>query len=431
MEIDEQTRRSIKEISAIIGKRKGTFGEVFLGFAFSKNERNELRVCFGLVKFLRKGETPVQEVTYDYGDFVLCRKSAGIQKALKLVRSICENQILKLDGWPEIPLKVRLGPIRFVQSRGRYGCVSSEWPMFYTFAGIDDSMRRKIPQDSLSKLRLPLFPSGMEAINTFFELNIPEDWHRVESNVHLLLPDYRARIKNLRLAGNRVTVEVETKEASQKDVLVKFYCKRENRSYTSEDLPLEDGCASYVTDDEPVQVEAHILSAVDGDSIDRRRFDYRYPSRDEGLIIEETEAWLLGTISKGENANVEFKRELDKANPGEFLETVVAFANTGGGIIFLGVDDNCRITGFKENVDARIVDLIAEYCDPSIEVQIDSEVLVQGIPITLVKVPEGANKPYTLKDRGIFVRRGSSDRQIKRTELDDMYTEKQSLSPYM
>jgi ATP-dependent DNA helicase RecG len=132
-------------------------------------------------------------------------------------------------------------------------------------------------------------------------------------------------------------------------------------------------------------------------------------------------------IDKGENVNVEFKKELSSE---EFLETVVAFANTSGGIIFLGVDDNCRIKGFKEDVKAKIIDLIADHCDPPIGVQIDSGVLIQGTPITLVKVPEGTNKPYTLKDRGIFVRRGSSDRQIKRTELDDIYDKKRSFSLY-
>ena len=114
----------------------------------------------------------------------------------------------------------------------------------------------------------------------------------------------------------------------------------------------------------------------------------------------------------------------------KFLKTVVAFANTNGGTIFLGVDDDCQITGFKEDAKAKIEDLIADNCDPPIEVQIDADVLVQGKPITLVKVPEGKNKPYTLKDRGILVRRGTSNRQIRRTELDDIYHEERSSSPY-
>jgi hypothetical protein len=427
MAMDERTRRSLEKIFETIEKRMETFGKVLVGLAFSRDYKNELRVCFGQVNFLGK-EVPSEETTYDYGDFVLTKKTIEVQDAINLLRSIFESQILKFGGWPEIPLKVSLSEMRFIPSRSQYGYVSSEWPMLYAYGMIDDSTRGNIHQDSLSKLGLPLFPSGIEAINVFLELRVPKDWYTLDYRIELRVPDYRARIKSLRLAGNRVTVEVDTKETAQTNVLGKFYCKSENKSYTSGDLPLEDGRVNYITGDEPIQLEAHILSATEDESIDQRKFDYRYPSREEGIIIENIEAQLLDIIDKGENINVEFKRELDS---NEFLETVVAFANTSGGTIFLGVDDNCRIKGFKEDAKAKIVDLIADHCDPSIELQIDSEVVLgQGIPITLVKVPEGTNKPYTLKDRGIFVRRGSSDRQIKRTELDDIYAKKQSVSIY-
>jgi ATP-dependent DNA helicase RecG len=427
MTMDERTRRNLEKIFETIEKRKGTFGKALVGFAFSRDSKDELKVSFGLVNFLGKGEASFKEETYDYGDFILTKRLVEVQDAINLLQSIFENQVLKLAGWPEIPLKVHLTETRFIPSRSSYGYISCEWPMLYAYSSIGDDIRGNIPSDSMSKLGLPLFPSGVEAINVFFVLRLPKDWYSLESRIELLVPDYSARIKNLRLAGNRVTIDVETKEVTPADVLTKFYCKGENKSYASDDLRLEGGQASFVADEEPFQVEAHIVSALDGEAIDKKRFDYRYPSREEGIIKENIEAQLLDMIDKGENVNVEFKKELGNE---EFLETVVAFANTSGGIIFLGVDDNCRIKGFKEDVKAKIVDLIADRCDPSIEVQIDSGVLVQGTPITLVKVPESTNKPYTLKDRGIFVRRGSSDRQIKRSELDDIYAKKQPVSLY-
>lgn len=425
MTMDERTSRRLDEMFNVIQKRNETFGSVLVGLAFSKDEKDELRVCFGTVKFLEKGETPPRVTTYDYGDFVLTKKSVSVSRAIVFIRSIFENQLLKFNGWPEIPLKIYLSEQRFIQSSGRYGYVLSAWPMLYSYCRIDDKNRGKIPQDSLSKLGLPLFPNGVEALSAFLELSIPEDWYTLENRIEFRVPDYRARIKNLRLGGKRATVEVETNKIAHTDVRAKFFCKTENRSFTSEDLPLKDGRASYATDDEPFQIEAHILSAIDGESIDRRGFDYRYPSRDEGIIIENIEAQLLDVISKGENVNVEFKRELSRDR---FLETIVAFANTNGGTIFIGVDDNCQIAGFKQDVSTKIRDFITEYCDPPIEVQIDSQVLMRGTPITLVKVPEGTNKPYTLKNRGIFARRGASNKQMKRTELDEIYDAKRKES---
>ena len=58
MAMDEQTRRKLEEMFKIIEKRKETFGKVFVGLAFSKNDKNELKVCFGLMNFLGKGEAP-------------------------------------------------------------------------------------------------------------------------------------------------------------------------------------------------------------------------------------------------------------------------------------------------------------------------------------------------------------------------------------
>lgn len=431
MAMDQETRRRLEDMFNIIEKRKKTFGKVLLGLAFSRNEKSELRVCFGLVKFLGKGEAPPKEATYDYGNFILTKKPVEVSKGLKLISSIFENGVLKFSGWPEVPLKLRLSQMYFIESRSRYGYISSTWPMMYAYSEIDGSVQGKIPHDSLSRTKLPLFPDGNEAINIFFELNLPEDWHTPYKRIEFFMPDYRAMIKNLRLAGNKITIDVETKEIVETDLLAKFYCRTKGKSYTSADLPLEQGHATYFMDNEPIQVEAHILSAIEGESIDRKKFDYRYPSRQEGVMIENVEGHLLNVINKGENVNVEFKRAFDKERARiRFLRTVVAFANTKGGTIFIGVDDDCRIIGFREDAKARTEDLIADNCDPPIEVQIDSELIVQGKPITLVKVPEGKNKPYTLKDRGIFVRRGSSNRQMKRTELDDIYAERQSSSPY-
>jgi hypothetical protein len=250
-------------------------------------------------------------------------------------------------------------------------------------------------------------------------------WGNLSHNFEIRVPDFRARIKSLRLAGNRVTLEIETKESPESDLRAKFYCKNEENTYMSDDLPIEKGIATFVTEKEPTMVEAHVLSIIDGETIDRRSFDYKYPSREGGIVIENSTTQLLDVINKGENENVEFKVVLDAKHDKEFLETVVAFANTSGGTIFIGVSDNCKVIGFGENVKAKIEDLIDGNCEPSIHVQVNQTNVQGNLPITIVEVPEGKNKPYILANTGIFVRRGSSDRQIKRTELDDIITKRE------
>jgi predicted HTH transcriptional regulator len=61
---------------------------------------------------------------------------------------------------------------------------------------------------------------------------------------------------------------------------------------------------------------------------------------------------------------------------------------------------------------AKIVDLISDHCDPSIEVHVDS-LSVNDIPIILVKVAEGTNRPY----RYCPLNRDGSQRRVMRKQL--------------
>ena len=405
-----------------IEKRKPTFGKAVVCVALVQNEQNNWMVGYGLITFLGKGDPLENDQKLDYGNFVLIKKSVDISEAVSLLRSVFEKQILKLDDYPDIPIKVPIYRPNSIPSQGQHA--SNQWPMLFTSSSIDSNTTRQLSYDALSKLGLPLFPNGTEAVINFFGMKRLSSWQNISPNFEVNVPDFRARIRNLRLAGNRATIEVETRELSESDLRAKFYCKTEDRAYISDDLPFEKGRATFVAEKEPFIVEAHILSTIDGDNIDRRNFDYRYPSKEGGVIIENSEIQLLDMINKGESETVEFKVTLDPKNAKEFLESVVAFANTRGGTIFLGVDDNCRIRDFREDAQARIVDLIHGNCDPPVEVQVRQATLAGEHQITIVEVSEGQNKPYSLNNKGIFIRSGSSDRQIKRTELDDIYDKK-------
>jgi hypothetical protein len=409
--------RVVKFLNAI-EKRNATYGQAVICFAFVKDDAGNLKISYGLVSFLGRTDSKKEDRKYDYGNFILVKKFVTVSEALSLLRSVFVQQILKLDEFPEIPIKAPLYGFDSIPSGGHHA--SDQWPSLFVSQNIASENAGQLPSNPLSKVGLPLYPNGTEAIVSFMGLKRFSDWGNISNNFEVRAPDFRARIKNLRLAGNRVTLEVETNESPESDLRVKFYCRNEDNSYLSDDLLLEKGHATFVVEKEPYLVEAHVLSAIDGDTVDRRSFNYRYPSQKEDVVIENSKNQLLDVISKGENETVEFKAILDAKHDKEFLETVVAFANTKGGTIFLGVSDNCRVTGFGEDVKAKIEDLIDGNCEPSIKVQVSQTTIQGDHPITIVEVPEGENKPYILINAGIYVRRGGSDRQIKRTELDDV-----------
>lgn len=400
-----------------------------LGLALSRNERNELKVSFGIINFLSSDEIPGDDQKYDYGNFIVIKNFLEVESIITILRSIIEKQVLPLAD-QELPLKISISPPHFYPSSSRFN--SEQWPFIFISSSIDSSTTQHISYDSLSKLGLPLFPNGNEAIVKLLGIDPPYSNSReFNTQFEIRIPDFRGRIKSLRLTGNKITVEAQTKVISVSDLRVKLYCRTEDDSvFTSEDISLQDNQASFVTGKEPSIIEAHILSAVDGESLDWISIDYRYPSRQEGVVIENNEAQLLDIIRKGENETVEFKQELDdKIHSKEFLETVVAFANSKGGRIFMGVSDNCNIVGFREDSKAKISDLIDGNCEPSIKAQVQ-EVKLGNLPITIVEVPEGENKPYLLNNKGVFVRRGSSDRQAKRSELDEIYMHRGSTIGY-
>jgi ATP-dependent DNA helicase RecG len=122
-------------------------------------------------------------------------------------------------------------------------------------------------------------------------------------------------------------------------------------------------------------------------------------------------AQLHSIIAKGEGQLVEFKRKFTDG----IAKGMVAFANSSGGQILIGVDDDHSIVPvFDSNaLRAQIRDL-ADNCDPPISFDL---AIVVGVCV--VYVYEGTQKPYSCKD-GYYRRNGASSRKMKRDELIQM-----------
>ena len=75
-------------------------------------------------------------------------------------------------------------------------------------------------------------------------------------------------------------------------------------------------------------------------------------------------------ITEGEGFELEFKRKI--SSPLKIAKTISAFANTRGGIILFGVDDDGSIVGVEsEKTELDLIDEAAElFCEPLISVNI-------------------------------------------------------------
>ena len=110
-------------------------------------------------------------------------------------------------------------------------------------------------------------------------------------------------------------------------------------------------------------------------------------------------------LQEGEGQYIEFKEKLGL----DFSKEIVAFANSSGGKIFLGVTDNSEVKGIEitNKLKSQIQD-IAKNCDPSIEIELES---VEGEDILVVSVEEGKNKPYSCKE-GFYLRMGANSQKM-------------------
>jgi ATP-dependent DNA helicase RecG len=119
-------------------------------------------------------------------------------------------------------------------------------------------------------------------------------------------------------------------------------------------------------------------------------------------------------ISQPEGKTLEFKRDLSSPRP--LLKTLVAFANSAGGRLVIGVGDDRRIHGVADPLDEeeRLANLIADSISPRLVPNIEL-VTVEGKTLVIVEVFLSGTRPHYLKSEGIekgaYVRLGSTNRQ--------------------
>lgn len=140
-----------------------------------------------------------------------------------------------------------------------------------------------------------------------------------------------------------------------------------------------------------------------------------------------------------ENEHTEYKRELTEG----LKKEVLAFVNTNGGSIYIGVDSNGIVTGIEDcdQCMLRITSMLRDsiYPDVMIFVTLRTEKL-EGLNIIHIYISSGSNKPYYLKKHGlkpsgVYVRQGSASvpasaeqiRQMIKTADDDVFENALSL----
>ena len=102
--------------------------------------------------------------------------------------------------------------------------------------------------------------------------------------------------------------------------------------------------------------------------------------------------YIKNLISTGENQQLDFKFEIDDSK--KIARTFVAFANTDGGKLLIGVKDNGKISGIRSEEEYHMIEAAAQmYCRPKINFK-SKEWFIDGKTILEVSINKSNKKPH-------------------------------------
>ena len=136
---------------------------------------------------------------------------------------------------------------------------------------------------------------------------------------------------------------------------------------------------------------------------------------------------LADEIKTGESVNIEFKRELPQKSE-KYIKSVIAFANTAGGRIIIGVDDETHeIVGVDKDGVFKIIDnitnTISDMCYPQIFPNIGVNT-IDGKSVIVIEIYPRANRPYYIKslgkEAGTYIRVSGTSRPADEAILKDL-----------
>ena len=125
-----------------------------------------------------------------------------------------------------------------------------------------------------------------------------------------------------------------------------------------------------------------------------------------------------------ESEHIEYKSQMVD----DIYKEVIAFANTDGGVIYIGIDDQGHVTGI-DNIDetyTRLTNGIRDAIHPDVTMFV--RYVLQDNKVIRIEVGEGSCKPYYLKAKGmkpagVYVRQGTSSVPASPEQIRQMIKE--------
>ncbi len=136
-----------------------------------------------------------------------------------------------------------------------------------------------------------------------------------------------------------------------------------------------------------------------------------------------TEATLLERVALGEHSRQQFKRSF--TNPDALAAELAALANSGGGTLLIGVNDDGSLAGLDAAELRRLNQMLSnassQHVRPPLHPLTENVQTHAGL-VMVVTVPNGLAKPYLDQQGRIWVKQGADKRHVTaREEMQRMF----------
>lgn len=139
----------------------------------------------------------------------------------------------------------------------------------------------------------------------------------------------------------------------------------------------------------------------------------------------ELENFILDKIKEGESKTIEFKKEYNKKMNKKIKETILAFNNTYGGHIFIGVEDSKTICGIPDKDSDKTKQSIDSMIDDNFKGMDNIETYVATVKnkeIIIIQI--GFNEKIKYNDQGKIPVRELASNRIKPMEYEKSYNDR-------
>ena len=117
---------------------------------------------------------------------------------------------------------------------------------------------------------------------------------------------------------------------------------------------------------------------------------------------------LQSILRAGEDSRHQFKRDITNAT--SLAGEMVAFANSAGGMIIIGVEDDGQPVGLRSEDIHRLNQLVSNTASSNVKNPIVENISLDGKLLMVVHIPEGVEKPY-MDNKGVAWQKSGADKR--------------------